>query len=72
MSKKLNKKQIRCIAQIWAGSALLNFGLDSFDSSFTQDEEVLQEIEKIAVKILGDNPQLPTLPAIIEHVKSNV
>jgi hypothetical protein len=68
--KKLNKKKIKQIAKMYAASALLNFGLDAFDADFTQDEDVLKEIENIALKILGDNPQLPTLPEIIKYVKA--
>lgn len=70
----MTKKQRKEVAIIWTATMLAQSGTDSFhetDTTFEDQEGILEEVERLSEKILGNRPYILTLPRIIEWVRNN-
>lgn len=69
--KKLNRKQIKQIAEMWSAGLLIQCGIDSFsddDGIIHSDvDAIILEVNKIAIKLAKGRRQYYTLEEIIKQ-----
>ena len=57
---------------MWSATMIDQVGTDSFDDISADDAEgIIDEVNKLANKMLGNRPYILTLPRIIEYVLKN-
>jgi hypothetical protein len=71
--KQLSKKKRKDIAKMWMAGVVLATGGDAIGPDLSDDdiEGILEEVEKIGNRILGDRPLFGDLTKIIKYVKQN-
>lgn len=71
MASKFTKAQKKEIAEMWAAGLLIQCGGDSFDSSVPEKDvdDILFQVNKIAIKLAKDRKQYYSLAEIIKEVK---
>jgi len=71
MAKRLSKKKVKQIAEIWAAGLLLQAGIDSFSQDWGVSNEhqdrVLREVDIIATRLLKGRKQQFTLNEVIKN-----